>query len=160
MTTMSGCKNLNIIKDLTKQFANNFSFSPSEEKKGQKCKIGHEEKILRNGVLLIVLSDKKNKRCNSFSWRRWTYEMPIVIKKDIQEFKKINNVLNLFVFKFIKHWHPIIQIQSDNDLTMQYTKVLGSLLLALTIPCFTFHLLDSSCLFVMFLLTFSWMLHK
>jgi len=66
MTTMSRCKNLNIIKDLTKQFANNFSFSPSEEKRGQKCKIGHEEKILRNGVLLIVLSDKKNKRCNSF----------------------------------------------------------------------------------------------
>jgi hypothetical protein len=33
MTTMSGCKNLNVIKDLTKQFANNFSFFPSKGKK-------------------------------------------------------------------------------------------------------------------------------
>jgi hypothetical protein len=34
MTTMSGCRNLSVIKDLTKQFVNNFSLVPSKEKKG------------------------------------------------------------------------------------------------------------------------------
>jgi len=56
---MSGCRHLNVIKDLTKQFANNFNLSPSKEKKGQKCKIGHKEEILKNGVLLIVLNNEK-----------------------------------------------------------------------------------------------------
>ncbi len=67
MTTMSRCKHLNVIKDLTKQFANNFSLSLSKEKKGQKCKIGHKEEILRNGVLLIVLKDKKTKDAIAYS---------------------------------------------------------------------------------------------
>jgi hypothetical protein len=44
--------------------------------------------------------------------------MPIVIERDIQEFKDTNNVLNMSIFKFIKHWHLRIIIQSDNDMTL------------------------------------------
>jgi hypothetical protein len=44
MITMSGCRHSNAVKDLTKQFANNFNLFPSKAKKGWKYKTMHEEK--------------------------------------------------------------------------------------------------------------------
>jgi len=43
------------------------SLPASKEKKGRKCKALHKEEILKNGVLLIVLSDNKAKDATSFS---------------------------------------------------------------------------------------------
>ncbi len=50
------------------------------------CKTPHKEEILKKGVLLIVLSDKETKDATSFC-EKDEDEMPIVKKKDIQEFK-------------------------------------------------------------------------
>jgi hypothetical protein len=44
MITMLGCRHLNTIEDLMKQFANNLNLFPFKEKKGWKCKTMHEEK--------------------------------------------------------------------------------------------------------------------
>jgi hypothetical protein len=86
MTTMLGCRHLNAIDDLTKQFANNFTLLASKEKNGQKCTTMHKEKIMTNGVVLIVLSDKGIKDVTSYSEEEEN-EMPIMTDKDIQEFK-------------------------------------------------------------------------
>jgi hypothetical protein len=53
--------------------------------------------------------------------------MPIVTKRDIQEFKDTKNVLSVSIFKFMRHWHLRILIQSDNELTLQsYMFKIGS----------------------------------
>jgi hypothetical protein len=44
--------------------------------------------------------------------------MPIVIERDIQEFNTTNDVLNMSIIKFIKHWHLRILIQSNNELAL------------------------------------------
>lgn len=87
MITMSRCRHLNAIKNLTEQFVNNFNLFPSKEKKGWKCKTTHKEKILTNGVLLIVLSNKEVEDATSSSEEN-KYEMVVMIKRDIQEFKE------------------------------------------------------------------------
>jgi hypothetical protein len=46
----------------------------------------HKEEILKNGVFLIVSSDKEAKDATSFC-EEDKDKMPIVIEKDIQEFK-------------------------------------------------------------------------
>jgi hypothetical protein len=51
-----------------------------------KCKAPHKEEILKNGVVLIVLSDEETKDATSFS-EKDEDEMPIVTKRDIQEYK-------------------------------------------------------------------------
>ncbi len=38
ITIVLKCMHLNVIKDLRKQFVDNFSFLTSKEKEGQKCK--------------------------------------------------------------------------------------------------------------------------
>jgi hypothetical protein len=87
ITTMSGCKHSSAIEDLTKQFADNFSLLASKEKKkGWKCKAPRREEILTNGVLLIVLSNEEIEDVISFS-EEDEDKMPIMTKKDIQEFK-------------------------------------------------------------------------
>jgi hypothetical protein len=52
--------------------------------------------------ILIVLNNKETKDVTSFS-EEDKDKMPIVIERDIQEFKDTNNVLNMSIFKFIKH---------------------------------------------------------
>jgi hypothetical protein len=74
------------INDLIEQFANNFSLLISKEKKGQKCKAMHKEEIMTNNVVLIVLSDKGTKVATSCNEKEED-EMPIMTKRDIQEFK-------------------------------------------------------------------------
>jgi hypothetical protein len=44
--------------------------------------------------------------------------MSIVTKRGIQEFKDTNDVPNLSIFKFIKHWYLRILIQSDSELIL------------------------------------------
>jgi hypothetical protein len=51
-----------------------------------KCKTPHEEEILKNDVLLIVLSDEEAKDATSFS-EKDEDDMPIVTKRGIQEYK-------------------------------------------------------------------------
>ncbi len=103
ITTMARCKHLSAIKDLMKQFVDNFSlFASKDLKKGWKCKALHKEEILTNGVVLIILNDEETKDAISFSEENKD-EMPTMTKRDIQEFKDTNNVLNLSIFKFIKH---------------------------------------------------------
>jgi len=103
VTTILGCRHLSVIKDLTKEFANNLNLSPSKEKKGQKCKIGHEEKILRNGVLFIVLGDKKTNDAIASSEEDELIRCHCDKKGHPKVQRDINNILNLFVFKFVKH---------------------------------------------------------
>ncbi len=57
--TLLGCRHSSTIEELTKQFANNFNLPASKKKKGQKCKSLNKEEIMKNGILLIVLSDKE-----------------------------------------------------------------------------------------------------
>jgi hypothetical protein len=45
-----------------------------------------KEEILTNGVLLIILSNKKMEDATSFSEENKD-KMPVVIEKDMQEFK-------------------------------------------------------------------------
>jgi hypothetical protein len=58
-TTLSRWRHSSAIEELIEQFANNFSLSTFKKKKGWKCKAPHKEEILKNNVLLIVLSDKE-----------------------------------------------------------------------------------------------------
>jgi hypothetical protein len=51
--------------------------------------------------ILIVLNNKE-KDVTSFS-EEDEDKMPIMIERDIQEFKDTYNVLNMSIFKFIKH---------------------------------------------------------
>jgi hypothetical protein len=85
-TTLSICKHLSAIKELTKLSIDNFNLLASQKEKGQKCKILHKEEILKNGVLLVVLRDKEAEDVISFSEKNED-EMSVVIKKEIQEFK-------------------------------------------------------------------------
>jgi len=59
MTTTLGCRHLNVIDDLRNQFANNFSLFALKEKNGEKCTTMHKEKIMTNGVVLIVLNNRE-----------------------------------------------------------------------------------------------------
>lgn len=86
MTSMLGCRHLNAIDDLTKQFANNFSLLASKEESGKKWKATNKEKIMTNCVGLIILSDKGIEDVTSCSEKEED-EMPIMIERDIQEFK-------------------------------------------------------------------------
>ncbi len=47
------------IKDLTKQFANSFSFLHFKKRKGQKYNTTHKGKIMTNGVILNVISNEE-----------------------------------------------------------------------------------------------------
>ncbi len=58
MTTMWRCMHSSTIDDSMEQLANNFNLFISKEKNGRKCKAAHKEEIMRNGVVLIILSDK------------------------------------------------------------------------------------------------------
>jgi hypothetical protein len=71
---------------LMEQFADSFNLLTSKEKKGWKCKALHKEEILKNSVFLIVLSNKETKDATSFS-EEDKDKMPVVTKRDIQEFK-------------------------------------------------------------------------
>jgi hypothetical protein len=64
-------------------------FQPSyiQRKKIQNCKAPRKEEILKNGVILIVLSNNKAKDATSLS-EEDKDEMLVVTKKNIQEFKK------------------------------------------------------------------------
>jgi hypothetical protein len=86
ITNMSGCIHSSTIEDLMKQFANIFNLLVFKEKKGQKCKAAHKEEILTNGVFLIILNNKEIEDATSFS-EEDKDKMPIVIERDIQEFK-------------------------------------------------------------------------
>ncbi len=63
-------------------------FQPSciQRKKNQKCKAPCKEENLKNGVILIVLSNNEAKDATSLS-EEDKDEMLVVIEKDIQEFK-------------------------------------------------------------------------
>jgi len=67
ITTLLGCKHSSAIEELTEQFTNNFNLLASEKKKGLKCKVPQKEKILKNGVFLIVLSDEEIKNATSLN---------------------------------------------------------------------------------------------
>ncbi len=69
-----------------KQFANNFNLLASKKKKNWKGKAPHKEEILTNNVLLFVLNNEETNDAISFS-EKYKDKMPIVTKKDIQEFK-------------------------------------------------------------------------
>jgi hypothetical protein len=86
ITIMSRCKHSSATKDLMKQFANNFNLLASKKKKNWKCKAPHKEEILTNNVLLFVLNNEETNDAISFS-EKYKDKMPIVTKKDIQEFK-------------------------------------------------------------------------
>jgi peroxiredoxin len=75
-----------IIKDLTKQFANNFNLLHSKEKKGHKYNATHKEETMTNGVVLNVLSNEETKDATSFS-EEDEEEILIVTERDIHEFK-------------------------------------------------------------------------
>ncbi len=77
MTTMLGCRHLNVIDDLTNQFANNFSLLTSKEKNGEKCTTTHKEKIMTNGIVLIVLNNKGMEDVTSYTEEKED-EMPIM----------------------------------------------------------------------------------
>jgi len=59
---------------------------PPKRKTGWKCKAPHKEEILTNGELLIILSNEETKDVTSFN-EKDEDKMPIVTKRDIQEFK-------------------------------------------------------------------------
>ncbi len=67
ITTMSRCRHSSTIKDLIKQFVNNFNLLASKEKRGQKCKATKKEGLLTNGVLLIVLSNDETHDATSLN---------------------------------------------------------------------------------------------
>jgi hypothetical protein len=100
--TLLGCRHLGAMKNLMEQFANNFNYPTFEEKMGQKRKALHKEDILKKGVLLIVLTNEEEKDATSFC-EEDEDEMPIVTKRDIQEFKDTKNVLSVSIFKFMRH---------------------------------------------------------
>ncbi len=54
-----------------------------QEKNGEKCTSIHKEKIMTNGVVLIVLGDKGIEYVTSYSEEEED-EMPIMTKRDIQ----------------------------------------------------------------------------
>ncbi len=85
-TTLLGCRHSSVIKELMKQFANNFSLLVSKKKKGWKCKAPHKEEILKNGVLLIFLNNKEAKDATSLR-EEDKDEMLVITERDIQEFK-------------------------------------------------------------------------
>ncbi len=77
---------LNAIEELTKQFADNFNFFTSKEKKGWKCKTSPKEKILKNGVLLIVLNSEEVKDTTSLSIEDED-EMVVVVERTSKSLK-------------------------------------------------------------------------
>lgn len=56
---------MTLIKNLTKQFANNFSFFHSKERNGQNYNATNKEKTMTNGIVLNVLNDEKIKDAKS-----------------------------------------------------------------------------------------------
>ncbi len=81
-TTLLGCKDLSIIEELTKKIVNNFNLFASKKKNGRKCKTPHKEEILKNGVLLIILSDEEAKDATSLN-KEDKDEMRVVTYRDI-----------------------------------------------------------------------------
>jgi hypothetical protein len=57
-----------------------------KEKNGTKCTTTHKEKIMTDGVVLIVLNDKGIEDVTSYSEEEED-KMPIMIERDIQKFK-------------------------------------------------------------------------
>jgi len=80
-TTLLGCRHLSIIEELTKKFVNNFNLFASKKKNGRKCKTPHKEEILKNSVLLIILSDEEAKDASLN--KKDKDEMRVVTYRDI-----------------------------------------------------------------------------
>lgn len=74
------------IKDLMKQFANNFNLFHSKERKGWKYNVAHKEETMTNGVVLNVLGDEEIEDARSFS-EKDEEKILVMIERDIQEFK-------------------------------------------------------------------------
>ncbi len=85
-TTLSRCKHSSTMKEVMEQFINNFNLHASKEKKSLKCNASNQKEILKNGALLIVLSDDKAKDVTSLS-EEDRDKMLVVTKRNIQELK-------------------------------------------------------------------------
>jgi hypothetical protein len=83
-TTLSKCKHLSAIEELTKYFTDNFNLHPSKEKKSRKCNASHQKEILKIGTLLIILNDDETKDATSLN-KEDKDKMLVMIEKDIQD---------------------------------------------------------------------------
>jgi len=87
-TTLSRCRHLDAMEELTKRFTNNFNLPPFKgKKKSWKCNASHQKEFLKNGVLLIVLNDNEIEDATSLS-KENKDEILVVAEKGHPKVKK------------------------------------------------------------------------
>jgi hypothetical protein len=67
---------------------------------GKKCTTTHKEKIMTNGVVLIVLNDKGIEDVTSYSEEEED-KMPIMTNMDIQKFKDTHTMYCIYPYSSI-----------------------------------------------------------
>jgi hypothetical protein len=87
-TSTLGCRHSSVVEHLVKQFVDNFSLNVFKEKEVAKLKTIEKDKLLKNSVVLIVLSDESKSEDGRAYSEENEYKMVITTDCNIQEFKK------------------------------------------------------------------------